>query len=46
MPLIYPSKVICNVVATLGNLSRIGIITPEEAQIEDIQKSGGPLWRQ
>ena len=38
VPLIYPSKVICNVVAALGNLSRIGIITPEEAQMEDIQK--------
>ena len=43
VPLIYPSKVICNVVAALGNLSRIGIITPEEAQIEDIQKKWRPI---
>ena len=43
VPLIYPSKVICNVVAALGNLSRIGIITPEEAQMEDIQKKWRPI---
>ena len=43
VPLIHPSKVICNVVAALGNLSRIGIITPEEAQIEDIQKKWRPI---
>lgn len=38
VPLIYPSKVICNIVASLNNVSRIGIITPEAAQMEDIRK--------
>ena len=43
VPLIYPSKVICSVVAALNNISRIGIITPEEAQIEDIRKKWSPI---
>lgn len=37
VPLIYPSKVICSVVSALGSVSRIGVITPEEAQIADIR---------
>lgn len=45
VPLIYPSKVICSVVAALNNISRIGIITPEEAQIEDIRKKWSPCWK-
>lgn len=45
VPLIYPSKVICNIVASLNNVSRIGIITPEAAQMEDIRKSGAESLR-
>lgn len=43
IPLIYPSKVLCSVVASLNNISRIGIITPEAAQMEDIRKKWSPI---
>ncbi|MGI5963455.1 MAG: AroM family protein [Lawsonibacter sp.] len=43
VPLIYPSKVICSIVSALNNVSRIGIITPEESQIADIQKKWSPI---
>ena len=43
VPLIYPSKVICNLVAALGSVSRIGVITPEEAQMDDIRAKWGRI---
>lgn len=36
VPLIYPSKVICSVVSALGNVRRIGVITPDREQFRDI----------
>ena len=38
VPLIYPSKVICGLVAGLDNVTRLGVITPEADQIRDIRR--------
>ena len=38
LPLIYPSKVICNIIAALNNVRSIGVITPDADQIPDIEK--------
>ncbi|MBU5627171.1 AroM family protein [Oscillibacter sp. MSJ-2] len=43
VPLIYPSKVICGIVAALNNVSRIGVVTPDQDQIEDIKKKWGKI---
>jgi len=43
VPLIYPSKVICNIVGALDNVNAIGVITPDAAQIPDIQKKWGRI---
>ena len=43
VPLIYPSKVICGLVAALNNVSRIGVITPEAAQMDDIRAKWGRI---
>lgn len=36
VPLIFPSRVICAIVSALGNVRRIGVITPDREQFEDI----------
>lgn len=43
VPLIYPSKVICGIVAALNNVERIGVVTPDQDQIEDIKKKWGKI---
>ena len=43
VPLIYPSKVICNIIAALNNVRSIGVITPDAEQIPDIEKKWGRI---
>lgn len=43
VPLIYPSKLICNIVASLKGVSCIGIITPEKSQFQDIERKWGRI---
>lgn len=43
VPLIYPSKMICNIVAALNNVRSIGVITPDTDQIPDIEKKWGRI---
>jgi len=43
VPLIYPSKVICSVVSALGNVRRIGVITPDREQFRDIVDKWGRI---
>lgn len=43
VPLIYPSKMICNIIASLNNLRSIGVITPDADQIPDIERKWGRI---
>lgn len=38
VPLIYPSKMICNIIASLNNVKSLGVITPDADQIPDIER--------
>lgn len=43
VPIVYPSKVICGIVGGLNNISRIGVVTPDSSQIEDIKRKWEPI---